>query len=866
MIREKILPPDHPDTTAALDDLAVALQTKGRYAEAEPLHRRALAIREKALGSDHPSVAHSLNNLVLLYYTQGRTAEAEPLLLRALAISEKALGPDHPLVANSLNSLAGFYHIQGRTAEAEPLYQRALAIWKKALGPDHPKVAASLNNLAELYRDQGRYAEAEPLLQRALAIREKALGPDHPDVAASLNSLAGFYYDQGRTADAEPLYRRAVAIVQKTDTPAELLLYSRNLGRFLVERGQLREALPHYRTAADALDRLFGQTRGLSEEARLTFLGRYAYVYREFLDLLLKLHEQDLKAGYDREFLAVASRNQSRIFSELLRQGDVNRLAADPAFVALKERRESLLTQLAGLREKRATLPVTAPNADGQKAELEQRLAALTAELTGVDERLWRDYPRFMELLAIPRPVTVEQLQTELLRPGEVLLSVALLPERTVVMAVSRDRFTFQVAPLTAAEIGQRVAAIRAGLTPLSQDDPLAALERLDPADLYTLYHGLIAPVEPALKDAQHILVVADGPLYSLPLELLITDHDATRQSAFRAARSKATGRPNRPALLSEYAGLPYLADRYAFRYLPSLAALASQRRYPKPTVPTTRPLVAFADPVFDPQDAAIASTRGYTPATQQTLARLTRSGAAAGPLARLPETADEARALAATVPGDARLYLRQDAQERTVKDLSRAGDLKGLRYLLFATHGLLAGEFRLPEPPPDPKALLDSARRAVPTEKLGQPALALTLAPALPNEDGFLTLKDVIEDLDLDTDLVILSACNTAGDSTKTTTGEGFAGLTRAFLFAGARHLWVSHWPVESAAARDLTTAAVRAREAGQTDPAAALAQAQATVRASVVPFGSDPTTGLPRHLARAHPFFWAPFVTVGD
>lgn len=663
-----------------------------------------------------------------------------------------------------------------------------------------------------------------------LSIEEKIFGSDHPRTAGSLNALAGILEAQGRTAETEPLYRRAVAIVQKTDTPAELLRYSRNLGSFLVQRGQLRDALPHYRTAADALDRLFANTRGLPEEARLTFLGQYAYVYREFLDLLLRLHEQDAQAGFDREFLAVASRNQSRIFSELLRQGDVNRLAADPAFVQLKEQRQTLLAQLATLREKSATLPITAPNADGQKADLQTRIDALTAELTPLEDRLWRDYPRYMELLAIPRPVTVEQLQRELLRPGEVLLSVVLLPERTVVLAVSRARFTFQVAPLTAAEIGQRVAAIRAGLTPPPQGDPLAALERLDPTDLYALYHGLIAPVEPALKDAQHILVVADGPLYSLPLELLITDHDATQQSAFRAARGKATGRPNRPALLSEYAGLPYLADRYAFRYLPSLAALASQRRYPKPTVPTTRPLVTFADPVFDPQDAAaLAATRSYTPATQQTLALLTRSGAA-GSLARLPDTADEARALAATVPGDARLYLRQDAQERTVKDLSRAGDLKGLRYLLFATHGLLAGEFRLPEPPPDPKALLDPDRRPAPTEKLGQPALALTLAPALPDEDGFLTLKDVIEDLDLDTDLVILSACNTAGDSTKTTTGEGFAGLTRAFLFAGARHLWVSHWPVESAAARDLTTAAVRAREAGQTDPAAALAQAQAT------------------------------------
>ena len=72
--------------------------------------------------------------LEFLYQEEGRYAEAEPLYKRALAIREKALGPDHPdyfLVAQSLNKLAAFYGHQGRYAEAEPLYKRALAIFEK---------------------------------------------------------------------------------------------------------------------------------------------------------------------------------------------------------------------------------------------------------------------------------------------------------------------------------------------------------------------------------------------------------------------------------------------------------------------------------------------------------------------------------------------------------------------------------------------------------------------------------------------------------------------------------------------------------------------------------------------------------------
>ena len=165
------------DTGIDLNNLALLYKTQGRYAKAEPLYKRALAIHEKALGPDHPDVGKYLNNLALLYKTQGRYAKAEPLYRRALAIHEKALGPDHSDVGKDLNNIAGLYRAEGRYAEAEPLNKRALAIHERALGPDNPSVGTILNNLGELYRTQGRYAEAEPLHKRALTIDEKALGP-----------------------------------------------------------------------------------------------------------------------------------------------------------------------------------------------------------------------------------------------------------------------------------------------------------------------------------------------------------------------------------------------------------------------------------------------------------------------------------------------------------------------------------------------------------------------------------------------------------------------------------------------------------------------------------------------------------------
>ena len=176
--------PTIPMSRTSLNNLAALYRYQGRYADAEPLYKRSLAIREKALGPEHPDVAYSLNNLAALYELQGRYAEAEPLYKRSLAIREKALGPDHPDVAVSLNNLAGLYR---SIKVAMPTPSRSTsARWrseKRRSVPIIPMSHSSLNNLAELYDAQGRYADAEPLYKRSLAIREKALGPDHPDVA-----------------------------------------------------------------------------------------------------------------------------------------------------------------------------------------------------------------------------------------------------------------------------------------------------------------------------------------------------------------------------------------------------------------------------------------------------------------------------------------------------------------------------------------------------------------------------------------------------------------------------------------------------------------------------------------------------------
>ena len=221
-IHEKTFGPDHLVTALTLNDLAETYRALARYGEALPLQKRALAIREKGLGAFDPDTALSLNNLAGTYGALSEHNEALRLQLRALAIFEKTLGPDHPRTAAALNNLASTYYALAQYEKALPLQQLSLAIREKVIGPDHPFTAISVNNLAEIFGALAQYDQAELLHLRALAIREKTFGADHVETAVSLANLAKTYSALAQYERALPLAIQALAIHEKVFGPDDL--------------------------------------------------------------------------------------------------------------------------------------------------------------------------------------------------------------------------------------------------------------------------------------------------------------------------------------------------------------------------------------------------------------------------------------------------------------------------------------------------------------------------------------------------------------------------------------------------------------------------------------------------------------------
>lgn len=299
LMREKQLGLSHPDVSVNLNNLALVLKELGKYAEAESLFRRSLAIEEQHTGSETPEFAKGLLNLGALLTKLGNFIGAEQLFQRGLAITEKNLGTEHIDVAKFHQNLGALLYMLGNYADAERCFRQCLAIVERQLGAEHLEVADLLNNLAASYQMLGNYAEAEHLSRRSLEICEKQLGSDHPDAALARNNLALLFSTIGNYAEAERLSRSSLEIFEKqlgTEHPyiAENL---DNLASLLSSQGNFLEAgLLHHRSMVILEHKLGAEhislARNISKQANCLFkLCNYEsalQLYRHSLSIMRK--------------------------------------------------------------------------------------------------------------------------------------------------------------------------------------------------------------------------------------------------------------------------------------------------------------------------------------------------------------------------------------------------------------------------------------------------------------------------------------------------------------------------------------------------------------------------------------------------
>lgn len=823
-INETVRGANHPEVAYNLNNLAHLYERIGRYAEAERLYRRVIVLWE-ALNPKHPELATALQNLGTVYADEDRLDEAEALYKRALSIREEVFGANSFLVATELNNLAQLYEVRHRYSDVETFTKRALVIVEKTKGPDNPDTAKVLRKLGVAYDGRGRYVEAAAQFKRALDIYTKTFGPSHRYLATVLINQGHLFEHEGRPAEAEAVYKRALVINQQTRgvNHPDVARVLNDLALLNAAQGDVASALAYSRKATAAIlahAAANTSSRQESSEAGGLIEKRASYFANHVANLAAaarKSLEPPLALG--REAFEIAQWSNHSSAAAAVQQMAARFASGSGPLQALARESQDLGAAWRYVDGKLldALVKPTSPETRVAIENLRRRSNELESKLDVVNAKLETKFPEYSALVT-PKPAEVSEIQA-LLSPTEALIFWLPGEKETFVFALTKDKFDWKTIPIGAEQLSQKIAKFRIGLNPekfersLREGNP----QQFDLSVAFDLYSELFGPIKPLIKDKHDLIIAAAGALTALPFQALVTEKPTEAK----------------PGDYAGYRNAAWLVKRYAVTVEPSVASLKALRVFAR-RGQAGKPMVGFGDPVFQQGQSAAARQRsliGKQPAPSYTDfwrgASVDRA-ALSSMMAPLPESADELKEVAKIVGAPASdIHLGKDASETTLKRMP----LANYRVVYFATHGLVAGDVK----------------------GLAEPSLALTLPPkptAL--DDGLLTASEVAR-LKLNADWVVLSACNTIAGGKPG--AEALSGLARAFFYAGARALLVTHWNISSEAAVYLVTKTFNTMATEHVGRAEAL-------RRSMLALMNDGSNGG----INAYPAYWGPFEVIGE
>jgi CHAT domain-containing protein len=805
----------------SLNGLGIVMGMKDDLRAAADHFRRALELHE-ALRPGDPGVNYYLSNLGKCAEIQGDFVQAEDYYRRALAGAEQQ-NPESPSAAILRHNLGMIAMFRGDFEAADAELRRSLAISEK-LGPRGKNTATALGSLAQVALARGDAAGALKLLQRAMDINVEqtlegiAMASDLADMSKAKRQLGDL---AGAEADALRSLRIREAQSLESSAAAETLQI---LGAIAMDRGEPARAAEFFDRALSIRTRV---APGTADEAESRHDLGLAHSKMEqgprALDLLCSaidsLESQGTRLGGTHSALVSFRARYSAYYHDclvaLVRAGRPQ----EAVHVLERSRARSLLELLA---EREIVFAADLPaelaserrladaeydgvqaalsklNAKTDEAEIARLLAKqreARAKQEEVASRIRKASPRLASL-QYPTPLDLPAVRAAL-DPGTLLLSYSVGADETVILAVADAAHP---AP------GLWVERLPAGEPVLR--DKIEALRRAiqrptgraaliaQAADLYRL---LIGPVEAQVAASERVLLMPDGPLHSLPFAALV------RQP------------PGAPA-----ARASFFVEWKPLHIVPSATVYAELRKSRRDAgALADARLVAFGDPRYPPLPT------GAVPAAADAAVRDVRRGFTLKPL---PFTREEVDGIARLFPARAEKYFGPEATEERAKSVGRSA-----RFVHFACHGYL-----------DQRSPLNSAL-----------ALAIPPVAGQGRDNGLLQAWEIFEQVRLDADLVALSACDTALG--KEMGGEGLLGLTRAFLYAGARSVLGTLWGISDRASPLLMERFYHHLQDGRSRDAALQAAQIDFIRGRVSPRGRAGGD-------LSHPFRWAAYQLSGD
>src|SRR5262245_47087719 len=803
---------DRGGEASALNNIAVVFRVMGEPQQALAYFKQALSL-QRAVGAPR-GTALMLTNIGALYYRLGDAQQALDYYDKALPLRREA--GDRAGEAITLTSIGAAHLSLGDPQLAMEHLKQALSLTEG--GQSRPEEAQALTVLAAASSALGNKKQALEYLHRALALW-RAIGERQGETSALIR-MGRIYREQGAPQLAAKYREEALKLARDIGEAGSGAVALADIARVERDLGDLDQALNRIETALNQVETLRARIR--AEDLRVSFLASRHSDYEFYIDLLMRLHERRPSAGYDALAFEASERARGRNLLEALSAARADiRQGVDPL---LLERQRSLQRQINA--KERLRMQMVGGNQIEESAVIEKELRALLVEHQEAQGQMLIQSPRYAALTD-PVPLKLKEIQRQSLDRDTLLLEYALGEERSFLWAVTPTSLRAYALPRRA-EI-EAVAMRAYGLLIKSNQRQYTGSSELAAAELSRM---ILGPVAEELG-RKRLAIVSDGVLQYAPFGALPSPESGrARERGNEGATEQDASRKQSPLPLPRHPALPLstkplIADHEIVN-LPSASVLATMRREMNKRRRAARTVAVFSDPVFSPEDPRVkqAGTGGEKTnvdesKTESDLVRSAKETGVTG-FERLIHTRKEAEAIIALAPPEQGFKALDFAASRAT--VMNAG-LDQYRIVHFATHGLLNS--RSPELSGIVLSLVDEAGGA---------------------QEGFLRAYEIYN-LKLNAELVVLSACSTAlGKEIK---GEGLAGLTRGFMYAGTPRVIASLGNVRDEATAELMKRFYRNMLIDKSSPAAALREAQISMW---------------REPRWAAPYYWAGFVLQGE
>ncbi|MEM9326039.1 MAG: CHAT domain-containing tetratricopeptide repeat protein, partial [Bacteroidota bacterium] len=865
-----ILGDDHPYVANSYLSLGNLYRNKGSYNLAKDHYDRALEINQSVFGDDHPDVATTYVGIgdifkssgaldaALQYYNQALIIYSRFLDTRnpkfgaiylgfadvaknkgdyqtalenyqqALEVFQNTVGEVHQSAVRSYLGIANTYIYQEEFLKSLEFYGKVLDINFNLVGEDHVNTSAAYNNLGSLYYFAGDFDLAVTYFKKALRIDENIHGAKHPNIANAYYNIARVLGYQGKTQEALEAVQAAInaSLIDFNDqnifvNPALTNFFdSKDLLWFLQFKGELLESGFSQSRNMKGLDislHSFVLSDSLVDQIRKSYTdrddqvllaqqahkiyessvnGAYAMVKLLTPENVRQIGQyasyEEQLAEYKKWYFYFTEKNKGSILFSSLAEANAKSFGGIPD--TLVDREVQLKKEINQLTQELSANPDSA-----QRVHYQDQLFKANRAYEDLVLSMERDFPKYYDLKYDVGVVDPSDLQ-RFLSDSTLMVSYFLTDDSLYANYITNEQFDIHKVALDP-KYEQWIQAFRKSI--IYQFDKLY----IDYGR--KLYQQLFPREIP--KHIKKIVVVLDGMMATIPFEALLTE--------------EVTG----PV---DYSQLPYMVNDYALSYTFSANLLYKTFRHEKTVQEkATKASFTLAPVTFDAPYLTALEEKKRQSYDEAGTAQVLRKGLAINRREMVPLPGSEQEVIEidsaferAGKPSD--LYMREGASEGRVKD----GDLHDYNYLHIASHGFVNQD----EP-----------------EFSG----ILLAADSAGVEDGILFSGEVY-DLDLNAELVTLSACETGLG--KISTGEGIIGLTRALIYAGTKNVNVSLWKVSDASTRNLMIGlydriAEREVPKGRFQSLDYSEYLQAT-KLALIEEGSF-----------AKPYYWSPFVLIG-